>query len=167
MHWFALYVLSRHEKKVAEKLQSNNIEVYFPQKKVRKIRSDRKIWVEEPVIKSYLFIRTKYPSNDFYDVIKVPGAIKYIFFEGKPAVIPDYQIESIKVMLENNLKPKVKAAFITPGTFVEITEGPLKGHKGEVVSRRGKLNFFINLSSINASISVIIERDSFKILKKE
>lgn len=166
MHWFALYVISRHEKKVAEKLQSNNIEVYFPQKRVRKIRSDRKIWVEEPVIKSYLFIRTEYPSNDFYDVIKIPGAVKYIFFEGKPAVIPDYQIESIKVMLENNLKPKVSIAFIAPGSLVEIIEGPMKGQIGEVISRRGKTKFFINLTSINTSFSLIISPDTFKIIKK-
>ena len=67
--WYALYVKSRAEKKVAADLSANSIEYYLPLQKVLKQWSDRKKWVEEPLFRSYVFVRII--SDDYYKVLQL------------------------------------------------------------------------------------------------
>ncbi len=54
--WYPVYTRSRAEKKAHEELNRKGILSYLPLKKTVKQWSDRKKIVEEPLIKSYLFI---------------------------------------------------------------------------------------------------------------
>ncbi|MBC8342565.1 MAG: UpxY family transcription antiterminator, partial [Bacteroidetes bacterium] len=65
--WYAAYTKSRNEKKVSERLSEQAVEHYLPLHKILKQWSDRKKWVEEPVFKSYIFI--KIGLDDYYDVL--------------------------------------------------------------------------------------------------
>jgi transcription antitermination factor NusG len=56
-HWYALYTKPRWEKKVHALLTDKKIESYCPLNKVRKKWSDRMKTVEEPLFKSYVFVR--------------------------------------------------------------------------------------------------------------
>jgi transcription antitermination factor NusG len=62
--WHALYVASRQEKKVFERLQQNNIETYLPIIKTMRQWSDRKKMVELPLLNGYIFVRTNAIEND-------------------------------------------------------------------------------------------------------
>jgi len=55
--WFPVYTNPRAEKKAYEALLGKGIEAYLPQHRQLKQWSDRKKWIEEPFIKSYLFVR--------------------------------------------------------------------------------------------------------------
>ena len=166
MFWFALRVSSRNEKRIATQVETMGLESYAPMIKVLKLWSDRKKWVEEPLIKSYVFVKSTYPSSEFYSILQIPGAMRFVFFENKPAIIPDYQIDALKVLIEKKINFKITPSIITPGTPIEITSGPMRGFKGEVVSRNGKHKFCINITSINTAISFIIPFESFQIIQK-
>ena len=56
-HWFAVYTKSRNEKKVYERLIDEGYEAYLPLQKRLKQWSDRKKWVEEPLLRSYVFVK--------------------------------------------------------------------------------------------------------------
>ena len=49
-NWFAVYVRSRAEKKVAEALLQQGYEFFLPLKKTLRNWSDRKKWVDLPLI---------------------------------------------------------------------------------------------------------------------
>ena len=55
--WYAVHVMPRWEKKVYTALLEQHIETYAPLQKRLKQWSDRKKWVEEPVIRSYVFVK--------------------------------------------------------------------------------------------------------------
>jgi transcriptional antiterminator RfaH len=55
--WYPVYTHPRAEKKACQALINKGIETYLPLHKQLKQWSDRKKWVEEPLIKSYLFVR--------------------------------------------------------------------------------------------------------------
>ena len=56
-HWYAIYTRPRWEKKVYGMLMEKEVETYCPLNKVQKKWSDRLKWVEEPLFKSYLFVK--------------------------------------------------------------------------------------------------------------
>ena len=96
--WFALYTKPRHEFKALEQLNEIEVETYLPTITVTKQWSDRKKKVTEPLFKSYIFIySTELQRNN---ALTREAVIKTIYFNGKPAVIPEQEMESIKKMLE-------------------------------------------------------------------
>ena len=63
--WFVIYTRSRFEKKIYQELLKINIESYLPLQKKLKQWSDRKKWVEEPLFRSYIFVKI---DNLFYRI---------------------------------------------------------------------------------------------------
>jgi Transcription termination factor nusG len=55
--WFVLYTKPRWEKKIHQLLDAKEIENYCPLNKVSKKWSDRMKIVEEPLFKSYVFVK--------------------------------------------------------------------------------------------------------------
>ena len=66
-HWYAAYTKSRTEKKILARLLAAGFEAYLPIRRKRHQWSDRLKWVEEPLIKSYIFIRVN--EKDYYNAI--------------------------------------------------------------------------------------------------
>lgn len=156
-NWYALYTKSRHEKKVYQELVEQNIEAYIPIHTVIKQWSDRKKKVEEPMIRSYVFVKVS--EKEYYDVLNIPGASRYVTFEGKAASIPEWQIEAMRKMLEYNLPHYYSNESFSKGDKIRITEGPLCGLNGEVVhDSKGKQKVIIRIENIG--YSMVIESPS-------
>ena len=57
MKWYAIYTRPRWEKKVNHLLLQKGVESYCPLNKVRRKWSDRIKIIEEPLFKSYVFVK--------------------------------------------------------------------------------------------------------------
>ena len=95
--WLAVYTRPRWEKKVNRLLTEKGLESYCPLNKVRRKWSDRMKVVEEPLFKSYVFV--KVDNNDRIAVRMTNGAINFVYWDGKPAVIKEKEITAIKRFL--------------------------------------------------------------------
>ena len=93
MPWYAIYTRPRHEKTVNGKLLEKEFDTYLPLVKRVSQWKDRKKKIEEPLFKSYLFVYFEYKYR--FDVLETNGVVKIINFNGKPAVVPDWQIDSL------------------------------------------------------------------------
>ena len=78
-------------------MTSRGLESYCPLNKVRKQWSDRIKLVEEPLFKSYVFVHV--PEEDQTRVRMVDGVLNYVYWQGKPAVIKEKEIEDIRRFL--------------------------------------------------------------------
>ena len=85
MNWFVLSVKRSQEKKVADMLEKMNIEVFNPMIKEVKYWSDRQKTIETPLFKSYVFVNM--PEKYRGLVFGVSGVKRYLFLEGKPAMV--------------------------------------------------------------------------------
>lgn len=89
--------------------------------------------VEEPLFKSYVFVRVT--DEDRADVRFVDGVVNFVYWLGKPAQIKEIEIERIKrflnefddVEVEQLPEPK-------PGDQVVITSGVFMEQQGLVLS---------------------------------
>ncbi len=152
--WYAIHTKPRSEKKTAGHLSKKGIEFFLPLQKTLKQWSDRKKWVEIPLINSYIFIKTD--LSNYYDILSTPGIVKIIGFEGKPVPIPDSQIAVLKIIIQEKIEAGVTEEVIPEGKKVEILFGPMKGIIGELLSYRGKKTVVIRLENINTSIQLNI-----------
>jgi len=136
-NWYAIRVKSRSEKKVFFDLEEQKIEAYLPMQRKLRQWSDRKKWVEMPLISGYVFV---YISRKEYEsVLKIYNVVSYIYFEGKAAIIRGEDINLLKRMLgQVEVGIEITAEQFRPGQKVEIVAGPLLGVIGELIDFKGK-----------------------------
>lgn len=165
-HWHVVYTRSRAEKKVQVELSLKNIENFLPMQKKLRQWKDRKKWVEMPLISGYCFVHITRKEYDL--VLQTNNVVCYVRFEGKAAVIPDRQIDSLKQMLKQyDFEVEVTNENFAPGKKVEVIEGPMIGLRGELVEARGKNKFILRLTQINSIITVEIPANHVSLLPEE
>ncbi len=150
--WYPVYTNPRAEKKAYEALMSKGINVYLPLHRQLKQWSDRRKWVEEPFLKSYLFVNIA--EQEQAEVLMTKGVARFLYFSGKPAVMPDKQIHELKLLMASPYELEVTEEDLQPGEKIIIRAGALKGMTGEVVSRRSQKQLILRLESIGYSIIV-------------
>ena len=157
--WIAVYTKPRHEKTVENELLKKGFEVYLPILKERRKWSDRKKWVEFPLFRSYIFVKTEIKNSLF--VLQTMGVVKVIKFGGEIAVIQNDSIQAIKLMVEGGYKPEAIDYFVK-GETVEVKNGPLKGLIGEVTRVDNSDRLLVRVDAIQHSVSVQIDRGFLK-----
>ncbi len=150
--WFALYTKSRAEKKVHQALIDKSICCYLPLEKKLKLWSDRKKWVEEPFIRSYIFIHVE--ESELQKALNTPGVVTVIRFGGKPASVREEHIKMIESILSSEEEYELSAGHFEPGEKVEVIRGSLKGLFGELIYHLNKYKVLIRIESINQNILV-------------
>jgi transcriptional antiterminator RfaH len=155
-HWYALYTRSRHEKKVEIQLSEKQISTYLPLKRVLKTWSDRKQWVEEPLFRSYVFIRGN--AEERYRAVQCVGVVRLVAFNGKLAVVRDEEIEMIQRVLSEIPNPDACPISLSVGDTVEIETGPLAGLRGRLDEIRGERRFMVLIPSIAQGIRFNVEK---------
>lgn len=150
--WYPVYTHPRAEKKACQALITKGIEAYLPLQRQLKQWSDRKKWVEEPFIKSYLFVRIK--ENQQTEVLMTTGIARFLYFSGKIASMPDRQINELKLLIASPYELEVTEQFLQPGEPIIIKAGPLKGLKGEIIAYRTQKQLALRLENLGYSIIV-------------
>lgn len=163
MKWFAVYVDSRAEKKVEQELTFKGIENYLPLKTTLRRWSDRKKMVDMPLIPGYIFVRIVY--KNYLSVLQTRHVVGFVRFEGKPASIPDRQIDFLKRMLkQTDYSWEVSVEKFEPGQQVEIIAGPFIGLQAELMAIRGKKRVAVRIEQINNVLFVDIPMDDLMVI---
>lgn len=121
MNWYVVYTKPKWEKKVAEKLNEIGIECYCPLFTQIKQWSDRKKKIEVPLFNSYVFV--KLSDLDRNSVFQVAGVVRYLFWLGKPAIVRNEEILTIKQSLSNNNISNVSLVPYQKGDKVKLETG--------------------------------------------
>ena len=159
--WYVLYTKPRNEKKVAERLSAAGYNVYCPLHRVKRQWSDRTKVVEEPLFKRYLFIQVEDKRRD--EVFNYPGAVRYLFWLRRPAIVRESEILTIQKWLGQYDHSDIDISDILPGDYVRITSGPFTGEQAILLEKSNKkavvqlreLGLQLSLSLSNSDLSVI------------
>lgn len=148
-NWYAVYVNSRHEKKVSGLFDLQNIENYLPLHKTMKQWSDRKKMVEEPLFRSYIFAHIN--EDEKTKVRETKGVLNFVYWLGQPAVIRDQEIEIIKHFLGNYENIEVQEFTPEINSSVKIQSGPMMNQIGKII-KIGKNKVKIIIESLGCSL---------------
>ncbi len=136
IYWYAVYTKPRWEKKVAALLSEKGIENYCPLNKVVKQWSDRRKVVLEPVFKSYVFV--KIDETKKWDLKKVNGILNFVYWLGKPAVIKEEEIITIRKFLNEFSDVQVaEESRLKVNAKVRIKQGLMMNYHGLLVELTG------------------------------
>ena len=154
--WLAIYTRPRWEKKVNELLNEKGLESYCPLNKVRRKWSDRVKIVEEPLFKSYVFVKVS--DDDRTAVRMTSGAINFVYWQGKPAVIKEKEISAIKRFLDEYENVEARSsAELKVNQRVRITDGSLMDQEGKVIDLRRK-TARVSIDSLGYTLVAYIDR---------
>jgi transcription antitermination factor NusG len=153
MHkWYPVYTHPKAEKKAHQALLNKGIETYLPLRRQLKQWSDRKKWIDEPFIKSYLFVRIT--QQEQTEVLMTKGITRFIYFGGSVASMPDKQIEDLKLLMTSAVELEVTEENLLPGEKIVLKAGPLKGMVGEIISYRSQKQLALRLESMGCSVII-------------
>lgn len=158
LNWFALYTKPRSEFKAKAQLDEVEIINYLPTViRVRKW-SDRKKKIEEPLFKSYIFIKAT--EKQRVTAIQKDAIVRIICFSGKPSMIPEWQILNLQKLLEETKEVDVIQGLVT-GQKVKIIEGPFEGVEGVInFVSKNKLQLAVNVDLLFRSVVVNLPAES-------
>ena len=128
--WFVVYTKPQQELKVATQLLAMGITNYCPTITLVKQYSDRKKKVTRPLLSSYVMVELE--DKERNKVFACSGIVRYLFFLGKPAVVPASEINLMQDHL-NGVYNDIKVTTLSVGDSHTITEGPFSGVSGRVV----------------------------------
>ena len=158
--WFAVYTISRHEKRVAQHLTQREIEFYLPLYRSRRKWSDgSRVTLELPLFPGYLFVRIK--RTERVRVLDVPGALAVVGGTGRePVALPDDAIEALRTGL--HLRRAEPHPLLTVGQRARIRSGALAGMEGVVLRMKNSFRVILTLEHIQRSIAVEVSGDDLE-----
>ncbi len=150
--WYPVYTQPRAEKRAHQALTDKGINAYLPLHRQLKQWSDRKKWVEEPFIKSYLFVNIS--EREQAEVLMTKGITRFIYFSGKITSMPDRQIEDLKLLMASPYELEITENNLQAGEKIMIKAGPLKGMIGEIIAYQSQKKLILRLDNLGCSIIV-------------
>ena len=152
--WFAVWTRSRHEAAVLGQLQGRGIDSFLPTLPKWSRWKDRKKRVDWPLFPGYCFARID-PRNAL-PVLKCAGVVSLVSFEGRPAPIPDLEIEGIRALVQSDLQYD-PCPLLHEGDKVEVTFGPLRGVVGRLVRKGSHSRLVLAVDLIGQGVSVEVD----------
>jgi len=150
MTWRAFYTRPRHELKVAARLEEQDYEIYCPTIRVKVKWSDRWKKVTKPLFTSYIFANVD--EKQRIGILEDPGVSQCVHWCGKPAEIRDEEIQAIRLLLEGADADSIDVRPFEPGTTVRITDGPLKGRAGELITYTNANQAILRIEALGTEI---------------
>ncbi len=148
--WYVVYTCPNSERKIYNELRKRYITAYLPTREVVRQWSDRKKKVETPLFPNYVFV--KVPKKNMWSVLMINGVVRFISFNGAPTVVKDAEMNAVKLLSDSF--EIINENSCERGEKVRIKQGPLAGLAGRVVSNQGMMRLYIELESIQKTISV-------------
>jgi len=162
--WNVVYISSRQEKKVAQRLSDMGVENYLPIVKVLSQWSDRKKLIEKPLFNGYVFVKfVKNPD----DILRVTGVAGYLKYNRNNAIVHQHEIDTIKSLINYgyDMTATDHSSTLEVGEKVMITDGTLKGQIGELVTKNDTKWFLIFFEHFGNGVQVKIPSKLLKSIK--
>ena len=162
LKWYVMYTRSRAEKKVADMLVEEGVEVYLPMVEELRQWSDRKKKVQKALFNGYVFVKTH--RNNLWNCLKIPGAVKFVHFSGEHAIIRDEDVETIQRVVATGVSIETDGSEIASGEKVKVIGGSLEDMVGECVEKGNKDYFLIRIPGIYQNLLVSIPRKFLQVI---
>ncbi|MDR1525383.1 MAG: UpxY family transcription antiterminator [Tannerella sp.] len=148
-NWYALYTLPRAEKRVKESLEQNGVECYLPLHRSPRVWSDRVKMIDMPLFNSYIFVNCK--VSEIFQMNKIKGVVRIVFYDGKPAMIRQKEIDAMKIFIE-----EAAGKVLCEGDEVEILTGSMKNISGKITKIKKKY-IMLHIKQLMATVCVNLE----------
>lgn len=156
-HWYAVYTRPRCEKKVNAVFELKGIESYCPLTRTKKKWSDRTKLVEEPLFKSYVFVRIT--PDKISSVRMTENVVNFVYWLGQPALIRDDEILVIRKFLQEYSEVKAEKIEFKPKQNIVVNSGVMMDRKGTIIKVL-KNTVVVELENIGYKLTAIMDKQN-------
>ena len=158
-NWYVVYTRPRWEKKVAALLQAKDIEHYCPLNRVLKQWSDRKKVILEPLFKGYIFVKLDEATK--WNIKNIEGIINFVYWLGKPAIVREDEIDTIKKFLREFNGVEVVERQLNVHSRVLVKQGVLMNSRGIIIEITGS-KARVNIESMGIQLSAVFDKKNLE-----
>jgi transcription antitermination factor NusG len=91
------------------------------------------------------------------EILKTESVVRILRNEGRPATIPDEQINAVKVLVESGISP-TPHPYLKEGMRVRVVHGPLIGIEGVLLKTKpNKHRLVLSVDLLQKSVCVEID----------
>ena len=150
--WHVLHVKSRQEKALAEDLRAMQLPYFLPLRRLRRTHGGRRVWVEEVMFPSYVFLRGK--VEDAYRADRTRRVANILRVADQSDL--DWELRNLHIAIAGNsqLDP---FPTLRDGVKVEVRSGPMQGMQGFVSNRVSLERIVLQVNMLGSAVSLEID----------
>lgn len=152
--WYALYTCARHEKRVLQQMERRRLSCFLPLYRSMRRWKDRRKELELALFPGYLFVHMSLSNK--LKVLEVPGVVRFVSFNGQPAVLPTEEIEALRNRLSGSAKIEPHP-YLRAGRKVRVRSGPFQGFEGVIVRRKDRCRLIFSIDLIQRSLAIEVD----------
>ena len=156
-NWYVVYTKPHYEKKVSLLFAKRRIENFCPLNSIRLKSLRRNKLLQEPLFKSYVFVNIY--DSDIHLLKQTDGVISLLYWMGKPAIIREDEIETIKEFINDHQNIELERTQVNTSDIVRMIDGPSYSIEGKILALKNK-NVKVNLPSLGFTMVAKIEDES-------
>ncbi len=137
--------------------------MYCPLTKVQRQWSDRKKVVEEPLFKGFVFVQLA--DQNKWQVKQIAGVRNFLYWLGKPAQVPQQEIDTIKKFLQEFDDVTIVTNNLEANDAVLVKQGLLMNYEGIVVEVSGS-SALVNINSMGMQLKASFKKENLHLLQK-
>jgi transcription antitermination factor NusG len=153
--WYVVVSRMRNYKKAAKILEKSGVSFYLPIQRQLHYWSDRKKWVDVPILNPYIFLFANEKERTV--IFQTCNLFRFLISGGNPATAREDEVEKVRLLCNYSTNLKVEKNPIKKGDLVDVIGGPLSGLKGYTLQENGKHRFLVNILSLGQFVSVDID----------
>lgn len=155
--WYVLYVKANYEKSVEDNINSldMDIQAYSPTHFITKQWKDRKKKVLAPILPKIVLVKTEEKLRE--QVFNVPGTVRYLFEQKKPAIVRQIEIDQLKLITENKRIIDHQFLLAVKGDEVDLTNYGFKNIKG-IIDKVSKEVCWVKLDSLGYTLKLTLRK---------
>ena len=135
MPWYVVVTRPRAELKVKDRLEKLGISVCCPTRVEKRQWSDRVKKVEAPLLPSMILVFLEVKDREL--IFSVPGVVRYLFYLGKPAVVPKKEVDLLNA-IEKKGTNIIAIKATKAGDIINVPGFGATAQKGKVKHISGK-----------------------------
>jgi transcription antitermination factor NusG len=115
---------------------------------------DRRVQLQLPLFPGYVFVRLVLRAR--LQVLQVPGVARLVGFDGKPAALPEKEIEALRTSLAGGVLAEPHP-FLTVGRRMRVKRGPMAGLQGILRRTKSSARLVIFVELIQRAMALEID----------
>jgi len=153
-HWYAVSVRPRHEKVVTRHLEHQGLNYFLPVYRSVRRWKDRRKELDMALFPGYVFVNLN--LRDRLGVLRAPGVVQFVTFQGQPAAVPDSEIRALESSQSAGLRPQPHP-YLRQGKKVRVRSGPLVNAEGIVIRRKEGFRLVLSIDLIMRSVMLEVD----------
>ena len=137
-YWYLLQTKFRQERKAAQELKQQNINVFLPLYRFEKLIKGVRVTKEEPLFSRYLFIELDTKNTNWTSIRSTRGVSKFVEFGNGASIVDPLIIESLY-----NMDSQPEESYLTHGEKIRVVNGAFEGLEGIYQATNGLARSYI------------------------